>query len=43
MALTETTDIDKIEVLLDAKVIQVRQATCIYRDGVEITAIAAQR
>ena len=37
MALTETTEYDKIEVVGQYKVVQVRKATVIKRDGVEIT------
>ena len=36
MALTETTEYDKIEVVGEHKAIQVRKATIIKRDGVEI-------
>ena len=36
MALTETIEYDKIEVLSEYKVVQVRKATVIKRDGVEI-------
>lgn len=36
MALTEETKIDKIEILEDGQ-IQVRRATIIYRDGVEVS------
>ena len=37
MALTESTEYDKIEVVGPHKVVQVRQATIIKKDGVEIT------
>ncbi|WP_319758167.1 hypothetical protein [uncultured Sphaerochaeta sp.] len=37
MALTETTVIDKIEIVGEFKQVQVRQATVIERDGVEIS------
>jgi len=36
MALTETTEYDKIEVVGPYKTVQVRKATVIKRDGVEI-------
>ena len=37
MALTETTEQDKIEIVGEFKVVQVRTATVIKRDGVEIS------
>lgn len=37
MALTETTEQDKIEVVGEFKIVQVRTATVIKRDGVEIS------
>ena len=37
MALTETTDQDKIEIVGEFKIIQVRTATVIKRDGEEIS------
>ena len=37
MALTETTEYDKIEVVTTFKHIQVRKATVIKKDGVELT------
>ena len=37
MALTETTEYDKIEVVGQYKNVQVRQATVIKKDGKEIT------
>lgn len=37
MALTETTEQDKIEIVGEYKLIQVRTATVIKRDGVEIS------
>ena len=37
MALTESIEYDKIEVVGPHKVVQVRQATIIKKDGVEIT------
>ncbi len=37
MALTESTEYDKIEVVGPHKVVQVRQATIIKKDGVEVT------
>ena len=37
MAITKTTAIDKIEILGDFKHIQVRQASIIQEDGVELT------
>lgn len=37
MALTEETTEDKIEIVSDFKIIQVRKATIIKRDGVEIS------
>ena len=37
MALTETTVIDKIEIVSQYKVVQVRKANIIKKDGVEIT------
>ena len=37
MALTETTEQDKIEIVGEFKLIQVRTATIIKRDGVEIS------
>lgn len=37
MALTEETTLDKIEVVGDYKAVQVRTATVIKRDGVEIS------
>ena len=37
MALTETTEYDKIEVVSQYKYIQVRKATVIKKDGVELT------
>ena len=37
MALTEETVQDKIEIVCDYKIIQVRTATVIKRDGVEIS------
>ena len=37
MALTETTEYDKIEVVGQYKTVQVRKATVIKKDGVEIT------
>ena len=36
MALTETIEYDKIEVVSEYKIVQVRKATVIKRDGVEI-------
>ena len=37
MALTETTEYDKIEVVGQYKTVQVRKATVIKKDGVELT------
>ena len=37
MALTETTEYDKIEVVSKHKIVQVRKATVIEKDGVELT------
>ena len=37
MALTETTEQDKIEIVGEFKLVQVRTATVIKRDGVEIS------
>ena len=37
MALTETTEYDKIEVVSKHKIVQVRKATVIKKDGVELT------
>ena len=37
MALTETTEYDKIEVVGPYKTVQVRKATVIKKDGVELT------
>ena len=37
MALTETTEYDKIEVVGEHKAVQVRQATVIKKDGTELT------
>ena len=37
MAITKTTKVDKIEVVGDYKQIQVREATVIEEDGVELT------
>ena len=37
MALTETTEYDKIEVVGTYKAVQVRKATVIKKDGVELT------
>ena len=37
MALTETTEYDKIEVVGQYKAVQVRKATVIKKDGVELT------
>ena len=37
MALTETTEYDKIEVVGEYKAVQVRKATVIKKDGVELT------
>ena len=37
MALTEETEQDKIEIIGDYKIIQVRTATIIKKDGVEIS------
>ena len=37
MALTETTEYDKIEVVGKYKAVQVRKATVIKKDGVELT------
>ena len=37
MALTETTECDKIEVLAPYKHVQIREATVIKKDGVELT------
>ncbi len=37
MALTETTEYDKIEIVTPYKHVQVRKATVIKRDGVEIS------
>jgi hypothetical protein len=37
MALTETTEYDKIEVVTANKFVQVRKATVIKKDGVELT------
>ena len=37
MALTETTEYDKIEVVSQYKYVQVRKATVIKKDGVELT------
>ena len=36
MALTETTEIDKVEIVGPYKIIQVRYATIVKKDGVEI-------
>tara|TARA_R100000008_G_scaffold81906_1_gene65596 strand:- start:78 stop:368 length:291 start_codon:yes stop_codon:yes gene_type:complete len=37
MALTETTEYDKVEVVGQYKAVQVRKATVIKKDGVELT------
>ena len=37
MALTETTEYDKIEVVTEYKNVQVREATVIKKDGTELT------
>ena len=37
MALTETTEYDRIEVVTEYKHVQVRKATVIKKDGVELT------
>ena len=37
MALTETTEYDKIEIVGEYKTVQVRKATVIRRDGAEVT------
>ena len=37
MALTETTEYDKIEIVTSYKHVQVRKATVIKKDGVELT------
>ena len=37
MALTKTTEIDKIEIVTEYKHIQVREATIIKEDGVELS------
>ena len=37
MALTETTEYDRIEVVTEYKHVQVRKATIIKKDGVELT------
>ena len=37
MALTETTEYDKIEIVGTYKLVQVRKATVIKKDGVELT------
>jgi len=37
MALTETTEYDKIEIVGDYKHVQIRKATVIKKDGVELT------
>ena len=37
MALTETTEYDKIEVVGEHKAVQVRKATVIKKDGTELT------
>ena len=37
MALTETTEYDKIEIVTKYKNVQVRKATVIKKDGVELT------
>ena len=37
MALSETTEYDKIEVVGEYKAVQVRKATVIKKDGVELT------
>ena len=37
MAITKTQKVDKIEVVGDYKLVQVRQATVIEEDGVELT------
>ena len=37
MALTETTEYDKIEVVGEYKAVQVRKATVIKKDGTELT------
>ena len=37
MALTESTEYDKIEVIAPYKAVQVRKATIIKKDGVELT------
>ena len=37
MALTESTEYDKIEIVSEYKYVQVRKATVIKRDGVEIS------
>tara|TARA_Y100000401_G_scaffold66200_1_gene52850 strand:- start:24 stop:278 length:255 start_codon:yes stop_codon:yes gene_type:complete len=37
MALTETTDYDKIEVVGEHKAVQVRKTTIIKKDGIELT------
>ena len=37
MALTETKEYDKIEIVTEFKIVQVREATVITKDGVEIS------
>lgn len=37
MSLTETTEVDKIEIVGEYKAVQIRTATVIKRDGVEIS------
>ena len=37
MALTETIEYDKIEIVSEYKYVQVRKATVIKKDGVELT------
>ena len=41
MALTESIEYDKIEVVGQYKAVQVRKATVIKRDGVEVTVLLA--
>jgi len=43
MALTETTVTDKIEIVGDYKIIQVRDLLIISRDGIEISQTAQRR
>ncbi len=37
MALTETKEYDKIEIVTEFKIVQVREATIIKKDGVEVS------